>query len=118
VKGHVDGHDSLRALEGDIGPLPSSPIDQRGEGRGEHRYFRHPGGDLPGRKLLDLGLELLSDGQLVIAPPGLHVSGERRTWVDGWPRREDLAPLPREWVAWIVSRDARTQLQPRWERCR
>lgn len=60
--------------------------------RGWHLFYQHPGGHLPntvGR--LAPYTDTRADGGYVVAPPSLHPTGHRYTWLsDGSP-----APLPR-----------------------
>src|SRR4029077_20746940 len=51
-------------------------------GGGRHFFFMHPG--FPVRKnALGRGIDVLSDGQYVVAPPSSHSSGQVYSWVAG-----------------------------------
>jgi putative DNA primase/helicase len=79
------GGDSLFALEQTIGKLDCSLIVTTGSG-GRHYYYRHPGFYVRGSKNGSGGLEgypgldLQGEGNLVVAPPSLHASGNRYEW--------------------------------------
>ena len=71
-------------------------------GGGEHRIFAYP--DFTVRKdstgkLLGAGVDVLSDGCIIVAPPSRHASGNRYRWEEGKSFR-DLrpAPLPEPWL--------------------
>jgi putative DNA primase/helicase len=64
-------------------------------GNGAHHYFAHPGEDIPNAVKFASGLDIRSDGGLVVAPPSRHVSGHRYTWLSD-PERP-LEPAP-EWL--------------------
>ncbi len=49
---------------------------------GLHVYFRHPGHRVGNRKIAGIG-DLRGDGGLIVAPPSLHISGERYEWLPG-----------------------------------
>jgi hypothetical protein len=49
---------------------------------GLHLYFRHPGYPVGNRKIAGIG-DLRGDGGLIVAPPSLHVSGDRYEWLPG-----------------------------------
>lgn len=49
-------------------------------GRGQHRYLAHPGQPVKNFVKRD-GLDMRGDGGYVVAPPSLHPSGKRYTWV-------------------------------------
>lgn len=68
-------------------------------GGGRHLLYAHPGthvsnlaGELPGAGLAP-GVDLRGDGGYVVAPPSLHLSGQRYRWRGG-----TLVPLP----AWLL----------------
>jgi putative DNA primase/helicase len=90
------GDESLEALLGEHGLLPRGPVARTGGG-GEHRYFAHPGGNLPPVHGFRPGLDLQGDGSYVVAPPSRHLSGGTYEWVVplvGGPR----PPLPPTWL--------------------
>jgi hypothetical protein len=95
------GDDSLRALEGQYGPLPQTPVVLTGGG-GSHYYFyfQHPGlsiGNSVGK--LGPGLDIRADGGQVVAPPSIHPdSGRTYEWeVAHHPDDVPLAPVP-QWL--------------------
>ncbi|HLI78147.1 MAG TPA: bifunctional DNA primase/polymerase, partial [Acidobacteriaceae bacterium] len=66
-------------------------------GRGEHRYYRHPGREVRNFAGRVQGLDLRGDGGYVVAPPSLHPSGRRYEWA--------LSPQdapPSEMPAWLL----------------
>ncbi|MBF6555531.1 MAG: bifunctional DNA primase/polymerase [Acidimicrobiales bacterium] len=74
------GDDSLEALLEEHGLLPRGPVAKTGGG-GEHRYFAHPGGNVPPAHGFRPGLDLQGDGSYVVAPPSPHASGNTYEWV-------------------------------------
>ena len=84
-----------------LGPLPETVTSNTGGG-GEHRIFAYP--TFPVRKddsgkLLGPGIDVLSDGCIVLAPPSRHASGNRYRWQDGKSFRDlEPAPLPEPWL--------------------
>lgn len=59
--------------------------------RGEHIYFRHPGGHIGNRKLAP-GLDVRADAGYVLLPPSVHPSGAKYRCVLG--SVDDIIPLP------------------------
>jgi hypothetical protein len=93
------GTDSLAALEKRHGALPVT-VEALTGGGGRHLYFRHPGPRLPNRVGLQPGLDVRGDGGCVVAPPSIHPSGRRYSWVrERAPGEAALAALP----SWLVS---------------
>jgi hypothetical protein len=91
------GEASLERLERQHGRLPAT-VECRSGGGGRHLYFAHPGGLLRNQVGLAPGVDLRGDGGYVVAPPTLHASGVRYTWVgDRRGGMVDVAPLP-DWV--------------------
>jgi hypothetical protein len=60
---------------------PTTWTARSGSG-GLHLYLRHPGYLAANRKIAGIG-DLRGDGGLIVAPPSLHVSGNRYEWLSG-----------------------------------
>lgn len=89
------GLDGMEALQKELGRLPGGPVVET-SGAGCHLYFTHPEGEI--RKFLEAdGVDIKTDGGLVIAPPSIHPSGEEYRWA---ARPQDKPPpdLPQSWV--------------------
>jgi putative DNA primase/helicase len=94
------GHKRLRKLERKLGALPETVTAKTGGG-GRHLFFKHPRfkvrKDTAG-KLLGRGIDVLSDGCIVVAPPSRHASGQRYAWVEGKSFQDmETAKLPKAW---------------------
>ena len=94
--------ETLQRLEKELGPLPPTVTSNTGGG-GEHRIFEYP--DFPVRKdsagkLLGPGVDVLSDGCIMVAPPSRHASGNRYRWEEGKSFR-DLDQPPCRNRGWI-----------------
>jgi hypothetical protein len=59
--------------------LENTLRDQRIPGRG-HIYFKHTD-KLPKMNLHEFGIEVLSDGSQVVAPPSIHAEGQEYKWI-------------------------------------
>jgi hypothetical protein len=91
------GKESLRKLEREHGPLPST-VESTTGGGGRHVYFAHPGGMVRNRTNIEPGIDLRGDGGCIVAPPSVHPSGKRYRWKKGHaPGEMELAPLP-DWL--------------------
>ena len=94
------GNRRLRQLKRKFGALPETVTANTGGG-GQHLFFKHPSfkvrKDTTG-KLLGRGIDVLSDGCIVVAPPSRHASGRRYAWVEG-KSFQDIEPakLPKAW---------------------
>ena len=96
------GTETLQRLEKELGPLPSTVTSKTGGG-GQHRIFEYPNFSVrkdSAGKLLGPGVDVLSDGCIMVAPPSRHASGKRYRWEEGRSFR-DLRPasLPEAWLA-------------------
>jgi putative DNA primase/helicase len=94
------GDATLKKCEDKYGPLPETVTSETGGG-GRHLFFRHP--DLRIRKdnagkAFGRGLDVLSNGCIVIVPPSRHASGQQYAWVEGKSFLDrEPARLPRTW---------------------
>ena len=91
------GMDSARKLG-----LLSEPTLETKSGRadgGRHRWYKHPGGTIPNKKLA-AGIDVRADGGYVILPPSNHVSGNRYSWLG---RFDEVIDLPEHLVATLTS---------------
>jgi hypothetical protein len=67
----------------------------RAGGGGRHFYYAHPGATLANRVAIRPGIDVRSDARCIVAPPSVHPSGRRYSWVEGRsPDELALAPLP------------------------
>ena len=95
------GTETLKNREAELGPLPNTVTANTGGG-GQHRIFAHPafpvGKDSSG-KLFGSGIDVLSDGCIMVAPPSRHASGKRYRWEEGKSFRDlKPVPLPEPWL--------------------
>lgn len=92
----VDSDEAARAADA---LLPDTPMRTR-TAKGEHRFYRHPGGDarIGNRAKLTVGgrkvaIDLRADGGYVVAPGSTHPSGLVYTAVGEWSE-EAVRSLP------------------------
>jgi putative DNA primase/helicase len=96
------GSETLKTLEADLGSLPATVTSETGGG-GMHLVFAYPQfrvrKDSAG-KMLGAGLDILSDGSIMVVPPSKHKTGSRYKWADGKSFKEmKPALLPAKWLA-------------------
>lgn len=91
-----DGEATLQSLEQRWGELPMTVVVRTGGG-GWHYWFSCGDRRIASR-VLDVGLDLKSEGGVVVAPPSMHASGILYRWLAD-PDKTGLAPLP----AWIAA---------------
>jgi putative DNA primase/helicase len=99
------GEDTLKIRETELGALPKT-ISSKSGGGGRHLFFKHPEFDVSkdtAGKVLGPGIDILSAGSIVIAPPSRHASGKRYAWVDGKSIADtepaaQPAALPETWL--------------------
>jgi len=95
------GTETLKNLEAELCPLPDTVTANTGGG-GQHRIFAYPA--FPVRKdnagkVFGSGIDVLSDGCIMVAPPSRHASGKRYRWEEGKSFRDlKPAPLPEPWL--------------------
>jgi P4 family phage/plasmid primase-like protien len=94
------GDDTLARIESEIGALPIS-VESLTGGGGRHLVFAYPHGAVPkdsAGKLLGSGVDVLSDGSIMVVPPSLHSSGRRYKWRVR-PSNNTVVPLPDQWLS-------------------
>ena len=95
------GVKSLKRRKKELGPLPDTVTALTGGG-GRHLVFKYPSfavrKDTSGKKF-GQGVDILSDGCIMVAPPSRHATGKRYRWKEGKSYR-DLKPakLPKTWL--------------------
>jgi putative DNA primase/helicase len=92
-----EGRESLKQLEEAYSPLPPTLMQSTGrEGGGEHRIFHVDplySDWIKNRARLAPGIDIRSEGGLIVGAPSLHSSGARYQWRNELP----IAELP-EWA--------------------
>jgi Bifunctional DNA primase/polymerase, N-terminal/CHC2 zinc finger len=103
VDPRAGGGGALAALEDRWGGLPAT-LEVRTGGIGRHLWFSSDR-ELPSGVLAP-GLELKAERSIITAPPSVHATGHRYTWVPGrGPDELTPAPLP-GWLKLIADRRA------------
>lgn len=74
-------------------------------GHGQHFYFTHPGFAISNAVRFLPGLDIRSDGGLVVAPPSIHVSEQQYKWTVA----SDRAIYP---PAWLLDAYVQTRVAP------
>lgn len=109
---HGDGFEELQRLWDEHDDWPHTVRQTTGSG-GWHYFFRHTEG-LANAVKFRSGLDVRTEGGLVILPPSLHASGQRYEWTKGHkPKANPVAEAP-EWLLALarVHRQAATAVRP------
>ena len=82
--------------------------------KGEHRFYRHPGGRIPNTVRVHTGearleIDVRGDGGCVVGPGSVHETGALYERVSDWPAIEDLPVFD---SAWLDVAAARTRHPP------
>jgi len=102
------GDESLARLQRRLGELPLT-VEAKTGGGGRHLYFLHPDVMVRNRAGLAQGIDVRGDGGYVVAPPSVHPSGNRYSWVPHHsPDERPLAALPRWLLGPIGARAGRS----------
>ncbi|MGP0092182.1 MAG: bifunctional DNA primase/polymerase [Xanthobacteraceae bacterium] len=102
------GAETLKRLAAELGPLPDTITSDTGGG-GQHLVFEYPDFDVrkdSAGKVFGPGVDVLSNGSLIVAPPSWHETGKRYSWEEGKsPRDLPAAQLPQAWLDRLRDRD-------------
>jgi len=91
------GVESIKAFIEEHGVLPFTIVSHTG-GNGFHYLFSYPTPAGISKRVLASGVDLVSDGGYIVAPPSIHISGHEYRWLVGYdPLHQHLGELP-EWV--------------------
>ena len=101
------GNETLARLEAAYGKLPATPEVISGSGVGRHLYVEVPLGQR-GWKLP--GVEFLCEGNQVVAPGSVHVSGKRYDWAAGRTLALPIAKAP-DWLLTKPNLEKRPKLE-------
>jgi putative DNA primase/helicase len=99
----VDGDAGRASLAELVGKEPLVTLSVVTGSGGAHYYFRAPAGVVipNSTSKLGKGLDIRGEGGQVIAPPSLHISGQRYRWLESMAAGEvEIALLP----SWLVER--------------
>jgi putative DNA primase/helicase len=96
------GEDSYFDLESKYGKLPDT-VESLTGGGGRHKLFKHPGFPVKGTVNLFPGIDIRGDGNYIVAPPSLHISGGVYQFeVSSNPQDIEIAPPP-EWLLDVIN---------------
>lgn len=75
----IDGTNGYDRLRNEIGELPETWHSTTG--KGQHFFFRHPGGKVPSPTGVIPQVDIRADGAYVVGPPSRHRNGTVYKWV-------------------------------------
>jgi len=106
------GQETLHRLIEKLGKLNSTVVSSTGGG-GTHHIFKLPKfkirKDSQG-KVFGAGVDVVSDGAIIIVPPSVHASGKRYQWHEGASLlKTSPAALPKKWRKHIKSQQTHDQ---------
>lgn len=96
------GTESIKDLISKYGKLPKTVKAETGGG-GVHYYFKYPKVGLKtsmGRSGDWAGIDIMSDGGYVVAPPSSHASGGKYNWINA-PENTELRAIKKPWLVGI-----------------
>jgi hypothetical protein len=100
-----DGPDTLRELELKHGDLPDTIEQITGSG-GRQIMFQPTRGRLTNAVKFASGLDIRTNGGLVVVPPSRHISGGKYEWeASSLPNKKALAPFP-DWIIRLVNQSS------------
>ncbi|WP_247540882.1 phage/plasmid primase, P4 family [Bradyrhizobium sp. 168] len=109
------GNKTLRRLKETLGNLNSTVVSNTGGG-GTHHVFKLPKFKVrkdSGGKIFGPGIDVASEGAIIVVPPSVHVSGKRYRWQKGASLFKNTpASLPENWRNHIKSQRSLDKPKP------
>lgn len=100
------GNETLRQMTEKLGNLNSTVVSNTGGG-GTHHVFKLPTFKVrkdSGGKVFGSGIDVASDGAIIIVPPSVHASGKLYRWQKGASLLKNTpADLPKNWCDHITT---------------
>lgn len=105
-----DGTEKLARLEAQHGKLPPTPKATTGGG-GVHLFFRYPKGRevKKSTSCVAPGVDIISDGGYIVAPPSNHASGKQYAW-EVHPDTCEMPDAP-DWLLDLCEKRPETPLE-------
>lgn len=105
----VDGADSLRELEAQMGPLPDT-VEALTPNGGRHLFYRYPTGhNIRNTAGIAPGIDIRANGGYVVGMPS-KLTGVKAAYqweAASYPNERPVAPLPAAWEEWLIQHCAR-----------
>jgi len=111
ITGSVSGLVVVDIDDPDIAPTFPDTVECRTGSGGKHLYYRHPGGHVKSSVKIAPGTDSRADGGYVVAPPSMHISGERYQWVEG-PNDTEMAMAPNWWIDLLEKKRSEPVTEP------
>ena len=108
----VDGADSLRELEAQMGPLPDT-VEALTPNGGRHLFYKYPTGhNIRNTSGIAPGIDIRANGGYVVGMPSklTGVAAAYQWEAASYPNERPVAPLPAAWEQWLIQRCARFEL--------
>ncbi len=98
-----EGDKSLEVLEMLYEDLPATITAITGSG-GQHRIFKYPKGiKVPNSVSFQPGLDIRSEGGLIVVAPSIHISGKCYRWLEGYsPFDREAVEVPQWLFEWML----------------
>jgi len=94
------GNETLELMIQQLGDLNAVAISNTG-GRGTHYVFKYPSFRIrkdSNGKVFGPGIDVMSDGAIIVVPPSIHASGQKYRWREGVSLLENPpARIPKAW---------------------
>ena len=105
-RGHddgIDGADTLRELEQEMGALPDT-VEALTPNGGRHLFFKYPSGqNIRNKTGIAPGIDIRANGGYVVGVPSILANGKSYEWeAASYPNEHEIAALPDAWRKWLI----------------
>lgn len=113
-RGHddgIDGADTLRELEQEMGALPDT-VEALTPNGGRHLFFKYPNGqNIRNKTGIAPGIDIRANGGYVVGVPSTLANGKSYEWeAASYPNEHEIAALPDAWRKWLINACGRFSL--------